>query len=161
MLFNAAVFFSLFPFFLSSSLFFASFVFSSPLFFLFSFGLLLYFFFGLMFRRDAATSITGQGRFFLLLLLYISFVTTMPAFTTTTPSCHGLFLPPPPTHRLSALSAVSLLPPHTCTSTNCPRVSSTCHHPLCCLCVVYPSMCIPYSISRCSLTLYGAHAGHQ
>ena len=22
-------------------------------------------------------------------------------------------------------------------------------------------MCIPYSISRCSLTIYGAHAGHQ
>lgn len=38
-------------------------------------------------------------------------------------------------------------------------VSSTCHcHSAVCL---YPCMCIPYSISRCSLTLYGALAGHR
>jgi len=37
-------------------------------------------------------------------------------------------------------------------------VSSTCHsYRAVCL---YPCMCIPYSISRCSLTLYGALAGH-
>ena len=38
-------------------------------------------------------------------------------------------------------------------------VSSTCH----CHCAVclYPCMCIPYSISRCSLILYGALAGHR
>ena len=37
-------------------------------------------------------------------------------------------------------------------------VSSTCHLRAVCL---YPSMCIPYSISPCSLTLYGAYAGHH
>jgi len=85
-----------------------------------------------------------------LLLLYISIVTTMPALRRHRHATS----PPYPRFFFSKIS----FPPHMYFYQSSP-VSSTCHlHRAVCL---YPSMCIPYSISRCSLTLYGALAGHH
>jgi len=86
-----------------------------------------------------------------LLLLYISFTTT--PVITKPPSCHApLHFPPFP-----GLFFLLPLPSHMYFY-QLPLVSSTCHfHRAVCL---YPTMCIPYSISPCSLTLYGALAGH-
>jgi hypothetical protein len=96
---------------------------------------------GLRYRWDTAISVTGQGHYCCctssrLCLFYDSSV--MPHF--------------PLPLRISPS-------PRTCTSTNRLLSPSTCHrHRAVCL---YPCMCIPYSISRCSLTLYGALAGHR
>jgi hypothetical protein len=104
---------------------------------------------GTSIRWDIATSITGQGQYLLIVVVharrydYASF-TMLPPRHSSFPLLSWFY------------DAVSV--PSSCTSTTCLSLQ---HLPLlsCCLCL-YPCMCIPYSISRCSLTLYGAHAGH-
>jgi len=105
---------------------------------------------GLRYRWDTATSITGQGHY----------------CCCTSPSRLCLFydssvmphLPLPLLLPISGFLSALSLPSHMYFYQSS-SVSSTCHrHRAVCL---YPCMCIPYSISRCSLTLYGALASHH
>ena len=107
---------------------------------------------GTSIRRDIAnlhTPHNGAGTVFLLIVVvhvrrydYASF--------TMSPPRHSSFSSPIPGFMMLSPSPHHVLLPLVCLQ----------HLPLlsCCLCL-YPCMCIPYSISRCSLTLYGAHAG--
>jgi len=99
---------------------------------------------GLRYRWDIAISMTGQGQFLLLLShFYASFMTSR--------SCRCSLLPLPLVFFCCLLPLTHVLLPIVF---GLQHLSS--HRAVC----VYPSMYIPYSISRCSLTLYGAHAGY-